>query len=307
MADKSKWKVKRRTQASATMPASAGSRASRALAPARAAETGSPRRPGSVPVAAGLVADATIIAPAQAADVVSSNIVGYNKVSLNNGLTMVGVQFNEVGGGDIPLTTIGVLNEGAEGFDEDGVYATTLRVWNGRGYATYGWAGTSPGEYMDDETLNNTWLDNNQEVPDVDLSNEGAFWISTSDATTMTLSGEVSSAESIQVNLSSGLNMLANPYPAAVKVSDFGKLTNVAGFDEDGNYAATLRVWNGRGYVTYGWSGTSPEEFMDDATLNNMWLDNNQEKPTATIAIGQSVWVSLPDASTITFTSPTAE
>ena len=91
--------------------------------------------------------------PAWAADVVSSNIVGYEKITLAQGYNMIGVQFAEVGGSDKILSTVGELDSAMDGVDEDGDYATTMRVWTGNGYKTYGWSGTGMSENFDDEEL----------------------------------------------------------------------------------------------------------------------------------------------------------
>ena len=218
---------------------------------------------------------------------------------------MIGVQFVQVGGGSQDLSSVAVLDDSMAGFDEDGNYATIMEVWNGNGYDTYGWSGTSAGVYMDDETLNNKWLNLAYEEPDEESKEGSGFWVKAEKAGTLTLSGEVPSEASIATDLSSGYNIVANPYPGAVKISDFGVLDSTfAGFDEDGNYATIMEVWNGNGYDTYGWSGTSAGVYMDDETLNNKWLNLSYEASEEEIGYGHAVWIKAAGSGKITFTSP---
>ena len=136
------------------------------------------------------------LAPAWGAEVVSSNIVGYEKVNLSKGFNMIGTQFLQVGGEPLAIATVGVLDSSMAGFDEDGVYATEMQIWNGNGYDYYGWSGTSAGEYMEDESLNNMWLNGDFKTDDATSTAGQGFWIKAATAGTITLSGEVPSADS---------------------------------------------------------------------------------------------------------------
>jgi len=127
--------------------------------------------------------------PAWGADVVSSNIVGYEKISLSEGFNMIGVQFNTVGGGTLDLATVGQLAATMPGFDEDGNYDTTMRVWNGNGYDTYGWSGTSGTDYAEDPTLDNKWLDfSTMETVSTPIPYGTAVWIKAGTAGSITFS-----------------------------------------------------------------------------------------------------------------------
>ena len=57
--------------------------------------------------------------PAWAAEVYSSNIVGYQKLSLVPGYNMVAVQFANVGGGAQDLSTYFQMDDSYEGYDDD--------------------------------------------------------------------------------------------------------------------------------------------------------------------------------------------
>ncbi len=268
-----------------------------------------------------LKAGATAVAPAWGAEVVSSNIVGYHKINLVKGLNMVAPQFVFVGANSLTrdISTIGTLADAnggpMAGYDEDYAYATDLLVWDSvaQDYTYYGWAGTSPEEIDDMPALNNTWLDQGTEETDDTIDLGQGFWIKTTTAGTMTISGEVASDRNIPsgglvVNLVAGLNMVANPYPMEVPVSTFGMLTDsnggpMDGYDEDYSYAVDLIVWDParQDYSYYGWAGTSPEEIDDMPALNNTWLDQGTEETDDKIAQGAAVWIKTGKAGKITF------
>ena len=94
----------------------------------------------------------------------------------------------------------------------------------------------------------------------------------------------------------------------ALNLATVGALdSTMAGFDGDGNYDTELRVWNGRGYEYYGWSGTSGTDVLEDSTLDNKWLNGDLEEEDTEIPVGHAVWIKTEAAGTITFTSPIAE
>ena len=261
-----------------------------------------------------LLAILAAIGPAWGAEVVSSNIVGYEKINLVAGLNMVAAQFVPVGSDALEreISTIGTLDSSMAGYDDEYTYATEMRVWDAttRMYTTYGWAGTSPETIDKMPELNNTWLDAGTEATDDVLDTSAGVWIKAASAGTFTVSGEVPSEKTISVPLVAGLNMIAYPYPAAVPVSTFGTLdSNMAGYDDEYTYATEMRVWNPntRMYTTYGWAGTSPETIDKMPELNNTWLDAGTEATEDTIPFGAAVWIKAATSGTITFSSPLAE
>ena len=243
-------------------------------------------------------------APAQAAEVVSSNIVGYEKINLKTGFNMIGVQFVQVGGNNLDLGTVGTLNAEMPGYDEDGNYDTEMQVWNGNGYDYYGWAGDSGSKVDNDPDLDNKWLDmDNEEIDEIAAKGSG-FWILAKQAGTLTISGEVPSS-AVTIQLTTGFNMVANPFPGGVAVSDFGVLdSSFPGYDEDGDYDTEMQVWNGNGYDYYGWAGDSGSKVDNDPDLDNKWLDMDNELVDDVIPYGNAVWILTKRAGSITFTPP---
>ena len=235
----------------------------------------------------------------------SSNIVGYEKIALSAGNTLVGVQFTEVGGTDLSLATVGTLPSEDDGVTEDGDFVTTLKCWTGNGYKTYGWSGSAGTDLLDNPELDNQWLDADLAPADADAEVSSGFWVKAPKASTLTISGEVPSDASIEVPVAAGANIVANPYPVATKISEFGQLdSSFAGITEDGDFVNTLKVWTGNGYVTYGWSGTAGTDLLDNPSLDNKWLDSDLQIVTTEIPYGTAVWIKTEKAGTLTFSNP---
>ena len=271
--------------------------------------------------AAGLVATV----PAQAAEVVSSNIVGYNKITLQPGLNMLSSQFFTVGANGATLDLTDATNmTGQPSFDENGDAQTTIRFWTGGGYHSLSWAGNLTGENpdmaeeieeeleVDPATLNNHWLDSSYEVADDELSKGEGFWIYAKNAGSFLLAGEVSPETSFTNNLAVGLNMVSSPWPMEMPLTKI-IVTGQPSFDENGDAQTTIRIWTGGGYHSLSWAGNLTEENpdmaeeieeeleVDPATLNNHWLDSSYEVADDVISIGTSFWIYAKNAGKVIF------
>lgn len=252
-----------------------------------------------------LLAILAAIGPAWGAEVVSSNIVGYNKITLHEGYNLLGIQFSQIGGDSLDLSDAVKLDDSFAGYNNDYDFMSTLRVWNGSEYITYGWAGTSGTDVDDDPSLDNTWTDlEAYAVEGKVLDVAQGIWIRAEKNGTALIAGEVSTEE-FELTLDPGFNLVANPYPMTVRVTNFGLLDNsFAGYDNDYNFKSTLRKWNGSEYVTFGWAGTSGTDVDDDPSLDNTWTDLEAYETDATIAPGEGVWIKAEKSGKITFTFP---
>ena len=231
--------------------------------------------------------------------------MGYQKVSLDAGYNMIGMQFVEVGSADAKaLSTAATLDSSMAGFDDEGTYATELMVWKNNNYTTYGWSGSSGTDVLEDSSFDNKWLNNDLEETDDELDAPDAVWIKAATAGTVTVCGQVPSESTVTVPLAAGYNMVANPFPKTVKVADFGVLSaNLIGFDDEGTYATEMMVWKNGNYTTYGWSGTSGTDVLEDSSLDNKWLNNDLEETDDTVDFGHGVWIKAATAGSITFTA----
>ena len=119
---------------------------------------------------------------AWAAEVYSANTVGYTRVAVNPGFNLVGAQFVEVGTDSsaainnlvVASADLPGINSSYTGFD------TTLQVWTGLGYTTYGLLAVGQGEAVQMPDWDGKWLLSNMTgLADADLPTGNGFWIQT--------------------------------------------------------------------------------------------------------------------------------
>ncbi|MBQ2281435.1 MAG: hypothetical protein II332_01540, partial [Kiritimatiellae bacterium] len=185
----------------------------------------------------------------------------------------------------------------------DQVYSTTL-YYAGDEYDEYGMMearGATPGSWIDMATLGNS---------DLTLRNGDAFWIDSSTVNAQAIiTGEVPTTANT-ITIIPGFNMVANPYPKAVKVNDLFSISGLKGldwgiFEELGD---TLEIWDpvdqvysttlyyaGDEYDEYGMMearGATPGSWIDMATLGNSDIE---------IPAGGAFWVNSKVTATLTF------
>ena len=205
--------------------------------------------------------------PAHAADVVSSNIVGYEKITITPGLNMIGNQFLAVGGNS--FQNINEMFKGDDGFVAGGGAdeADTILTWNGSAYDNIYYYDnySEPYEWYNVEDVDNA-------TTDVVTTGQG-FWLKHLGTTTITatLAGEVPMDATITVALTPGLNFVSNPYPMAI-CPNGGNFTiegAVAGGGAD--EADTILTWNGSAYdnIYYYDNYSEPYEWYNVEDVDN--------------------------------------
>ena len=170
------------------------------VAPAPHREVGSPPRSGrTAPGRGGLGGAAPPRnGPAWGAEVVSSNIVGYNKVTLNYEFSMLGANFTTVGAanGKTKISQI-IPDANVTGIDwaGDWDWGASLQIWNGSDYVggVYYWTGEVPVaaqeevkeelELDEDFVYNNIWVDSDMKPANVQIPIGTGFWIQDNGAT----------------------------------------------------------------------------------------------------------------------------
>ena len=65
-----------------------------------------------------------------------------------------------------------------------------------------------------------------------------------------------------------------------------------------------MKIWDGANYATYGWSGSSGTDVLDDPSLDNKWLNKDLEEVDKDVDFGIGVWIIAEKAGNITFTNP---
>ena len=212
----------------------------------------------------------------------SSNIVGYSKINLTaKGYKMIACQFVPVGGDAIGIQDLfsgtNLPDPELNAAGDDVEWGAQLLIWTGSGYQTYYWTGATGESLFGDASWDNKWtVDGGAALAaNVEIDpGQGAFlWVSgQSDAT---ISGEVLNTASSSIDLSTGYNLIGNPYPEEVDISAivFTGLPdpelNATG--DDVVWGAQLLKWTGSGYETYYWTGSTGESLFGDATWDNKW------------------------------------
>ena len=226
--------------------------------------------------------------------------MGYNKVTLQNGLNLVGNNWKLVGGSIASMTD--VLDASTlSGMDlQTGDFPTQIQTWTGSGYETYGWTGYF-GDDAESAPYNYKWLDQDSNIANITTKNGMAFWLNTKEIGTVTFSGEVSSNNTETVTIEIGLNMLANPYPETVSIQTI-QAPNLPGMDlSTGDFPTQLQIWTGSGYRTYGWTGYFGDD-PESAPYNYKWLDEDSNIATEQLSIGAGFWISTTQSGSVTFT-----
>ena len=261
-------------------------------------QRGSPPRPRSAPGRGGLGGGR--VAPAWGAEVVSSNIVGYQKVNLRAGFNLVASQFLLVGGETKDIQDYVEADNTMPGLDENGSFQTTMRVWTGTGYSTYGWLNATDGTANEVPEWNSKWvLEDSSDLADVDMNVGDGYWVICSEAATATFAGEVPSTDgNPSVSVSQGFNLIANPLPADINIQNIQPSASLLGLDENGSFQTTMRVWTGTGYSTYGWLDADDGTANEVPEWNSKWvLEDSSDLANVTVGIGEGFWLISPSAS----------
>ncbi len=256
-----------------------------------------------------LLAIMAAIGPAWGAEVVSSNVVGYQKLTLQAGYNLIANGFRVVGTENAPdlqnmFSDAGANATGALGYDT----SDNLLSWTGTGYTTY-WFYDATGTEDEDPDYDKKWYDTvDESTPSVAglTTAEGAWYIARN-ATTLTIAGQVGT-NSVEVSLRNGYNLVANPFPAdltlnnpAIDWSNMG-VVGALGYDTSDN----ILVWTGTGYTTYWYyDATGTED--EDPDYDKKWYDTVDESTPSNYAIpaGKGVWfIHRGTATTITLPSP---
>ena len=114
--------------------------------------------------------------PARAAEVVSSNIVGYEKITVPaNKMDIVGIQFQDVGVNGV----IDIQQITAEGWDGEGADWIKIYDPDTSRYVTAYYMGEEAGGVYDEDgnALGPGWADDNQVAVDIEIKVGQGFWV----------------------------------------------------------------------------------------------------------------------------------
>jgi hypothetical protein len=219
-----------------------------------------------------LVMTAAVLACAASivsAQVYSQNIVGYAKRSIPvSSFRMISAQFVASNSHTNGIT---LGNAFSNVGDQDQVL-----FWNGSGYDVYTYyAGYG-------------WYDVTATVPsdDVLIPQGTAVWAKSNSGTDLVISGEVPSSGSVTNMLSSGFNMVSDPYPVDMTLADIP--TNSLS-DQD-----QAMLWNGSGYGVYTYYA------------GYGWYDVTATIPSGStkVSVGQGFWLKSASGGALIFNKP---
>ena len=211
--------------------------------------------------------------PAWAAEVVSSNIVGYDKVSLTaNAYDILGLQFTGVNGATIDIQSL--FGAGVE--DGDNVL-----FFDGTGYKSYTYADVTFDE--DWNELAAGWQDDDTGFRAERTVTAGeAFWILPVGTKDVTFAGEVSTTNTYTF-VGSGENQLVTiPVPMEVDLQNVS-FDNIA----DGD---SIQVFTGNGYKSFTYADVTFDEDWNE--LEAGWQDDDTGfRASNQMNLGKGFWI----------------
>ena len=233
------------------------------------------------------------------AEVESSNTVGYQKVNISSGLTMLGSSFVAVGGQeDLDIQDLVPSNTKTSG----GV--DYIRIWTGSGYTDYSYYSEAAdgGIYDGDDCLGPGWGDSSQDAANEILTTGKGFWVHSNSAETIKTFGEVT--ENTEVRISAGLTMVCNPQPVDIDIQQI-----VPSNTKTSGGVDYIRIWTGSGYTDYSYYSEAADGgiYDGDDCLGPGWGDSSQDAVTENIPAGTAVWIHSNSAETLTFPNALAQ
>ena len=221
--------------------------------------------------------------------------MGYTKVTLGAGYSIVGAQFINVGGSTLAVSKV------------DGNFQTDdqIRFWDATAeqYDTYAFYGEDAdgGVYTDssyEECLGAGWGDDSQIAVDKNIGAGTGFWLKIDNGAVVTVSGQVS--ENTTVSFSAGYNLLANPRPVSVPLSQVAS-SSLATDDQ-------IRFWDSdtEQYTTYAFYGEDADggvytDSSYEECLGAGWGDDGQIVVNKAIGVGEGFWLKAASSGTLSF------
>lgn len=213
-----------------------------------------------------------VSAPAHAADVVSSNIVGYHKLGLASGLSILGTQFVEVGGK--PISIQDAITDGADQGDE-------ILFFDGTTYETYPYDLVTFDENWDEAGPG--WVDNETGTQATRTLTPGeGFWYRNGSQKDITVAGEVPATKSVTVTCGGKLQLVSISMPISIKLQDI-KFDGVVATDE-------VMFFNGTTYDTFPYDDVTFDENWEEAGPG--WVDNETgTQATKVVDLHEGFWL----------------
>ena len=251
--------------------------------------------------------------------------VGYYNEEAPQAKFMLGAASLETIEGGIKLSSFTGLTPVA--IDWEGDYtafqnlAPQLQVWNGSSYdiayyVSNAWIddGTDDGQFAEG------WCDDDGYLrgDDYTITPGYAYWLkNVPDSKPLNISGQVKTAENVQVTCPNAFMLVGNPYPSAINLNGGKDLTstdiNPVAIDWEGDYTAfqnqatQLQIWNGSSYdMAYYVSNAWIDDGTDDGQFAEGWCDDDGYLRVGySIPVGYGLWIKATSGiCTLTFANP---
>ena len=254
------------------------------------------------------IALAAAVVPAWGQAVVSSNIVGYEKIEIpENAMTIAGVQFKTVGDNVNDLVTLQSIKP--EGYVENG--GDWIMVWDPATQtytSAYFWGASADGGVYEsadaDEPIGPGWGDKEQNIIDITLDHGQGFWTKSVGGGTLTVSGEVSTENSVSVPVNA-MTLVTSTYPGELDIQDIVP----TGYVENGG--DWIMIWDPSTQIyttAYYWGASADGGVYESADAEEPigpgWGDKEQNIIRATLNPGEGFWTKSVGGGSLAF--PTA-
>ena len=244
------------------------------------------RRGLSAPVHGGFDA----AAPARAADVVSSNVVGYKKLTLTgNNYNMISPMFVNVGGEPKAIKDIFSDNTVFQAADNSGE-ADYISVWENGGYnGSYFYSSDAA-----DETEDAKWASEDDSFAETkdELPENCGFWLYRRGAQTeAVLAGEVATDDTTIKLAAYTYTMVANPFAADLPIKTIlpATTTDVIPSADNSGEADYISIWRNGGYsASYFYSSDAGDEDADAKWASE---EDSFSETEDSIAPGEAFWI----------------
>jgi hypothetical protein len=221
-------------------------------------------------------------APLAAAQVVSANIVGYNTITLQSEYTLIAVNFDKVGGGDMTINQAFPYQAGAM-VSSTQPLSDQIQIRNPEtgAYLTYRLRSTS--------NPANSWCASGT-TPSTDLVPAGtaAWYLSrlvpaSAPSASFQVAGEVAGDATRSLTIKSGLNLFANPYPYDAALNgDIGYQAGMTSSTQPLSDQIQILDPVTAAYTTYRLRSTSNPA--------NSWCSSGTTPTTDKLPAGASAW-----------------
>ena len=211
----------------------------------------------------------------------SANVVGYvSTANIQAGkFYLIAQHFQDTTGGSVDLQNFITSSDMQGGTDDTD--SPNLKLWAGSHYDDYFF-------YAEDMLgEQNVWGQDQFMSENVMVTlGDGAFLKTINDCS-ISIAGQVASADSMNVPLNSGtFNLIANPYPMALDLngSKVGWADAIVGGTDDSD-SPNIKVWSGSSYVDYYYY---EEDMLGE---EKCWGQDQFKSDDAVVEVGKGFWL----------------